>query len=290
MACYRLLPPLTRRLAHLHTLTEVVSNKSISCQLSTQISALPVITARHILPNRLSSCLINTKLQQDSVSQERRSASTGWLLKVRQKLGLSSKMRYPKYRLARSSYSMYMCSTEIPDYIEMIHDFQLEDTYLSWFLLSELHVWLILVRLSQAQLEGEFVRKNFVKAFWTDVKKRTSKVGGGISQNQEAMHELVFHFNAALFSYDEGLMSSDTLLASALWRNLFASKYTEPQNLELAVQYVRKQVKHLESQSDDSILYNGLVSFLPLHSDKEETARIKSLWKKIYETDILIPK
>ncbi|GAB1603032.1 ubiquinol-cytochrome-c reductase complex assembly factor 1-like [Argonauta hians] len=277
MASLRLVPLLSRRLPKSSPFTQTFSHTPRICHMTT------ISSSSSLLQNKLDSCLLNTK------SQGKRSASSGWYLKVRRSLGLPEKLRYPKYRLQKSAFCMYMCCTEVPDYIELINDFQLDDTYLSWFLVAELHAWLMLSRLSQGQQEGAFVRQAFVKAFWADVKKRTSKVDGSMIK-QDEIHDLVFHFNAALFSYDEGLLSNDKVLASALWRNLFESKHIDPQNLALAVKYVRKQVKHLDGQTDDELLYNGLVSFLPLHSDKQETTRVKTLWKKICETNITIPK
>lgn len=73
-------------------------------------------------------------------------------------------------------------------------------------------------------------------------------------------------FYAALFGYDEvpnawnrcgsgpgceadgvlvlsqGVLSDDRVLAAALWRNLFNCECEDPRQLELLVQYVRKQV------------------------------------------------
>lgn len=40
----------------------------------------------------------------------------------------------------------------------------------------------------------------------------------------------------------QGLMSDDSVLAAALWRNLFMCHCEDPRQLELMVEYVRKQV------------------------------------------------
>lgn len=41
----------------------------------------------------------------------------------------------------------------------------------------------------------------------------------------------------------KGIQSDDCVLAAALWRNLFGRQCEDPQQLELMVEYVRKQVR-----------------------------------------------
>ncbi|MEQ2274348.1 Ubiquinol-cytochrome-c reductase complex assembly factor 1 [Xenotaenia resolanae] len=59
---------------------------------------------------------------------------------------------------------------------------------------------------------------------------------------KEAMKAMTETFYAAIFGYDEGILSDDCVLAAALWRNLFNRQCEDPQQLELMVEYVRKQV------------------------------------------------
>lgn len=40
----------------------------------------------------------------------------------------------------------------------------------------------------------------------------------------------------------QGVLSDDRVLAAALWRNLFNRECEDPRQLELMVEYVRKQV------------------------------------------------
>lgn len=49
-------------------------------------------------------------------------------------------------------------------------------------------------------------------------------------------------FQAALFAYDEGILSNDRVLASALWRHLFSKDCDDPERLECVVNFVRRQV------------------------------------------------
>lgn len=61
-------------------------------------------------------------------------------------------------------------------------------------------------------------------------------------------------FQACLFSYDEGLLSSDQVLAAALWRNLFQHHELNPEMLEKMVDYVRQQIFLLEKIDKEVLL------------------------------------
>ena len=64
---------------------------------------------------------------------------------------------------------------------------------------------------------------------------------------------LADEFQASLFSYDEGLMSSDTVLAGAIWRTLLLQKDFNPRHLEALVDYVRENVATLDKISLDEL-------------------------------------
>ncbi|XP_064888674.1 ubiquinol-cytochrome-c reductase complex assembly factor 1 isoform X1 [Columba livia] len=81
---------------------------------------------------------------------------------------------------------------------------------------------------------------------------------------KEDLRSMVENFYAALFGYDEGILSDDHVLAAALWRNLFNRNCEDPRHLELLVEYVRKQVQHLDALSGDDLLLTGEVSWRPL--------------------------
>jgi hypothetical protein len=50
------------------------------------------------------------------------------------------------------------------------------DTFYSWFLVTELHVWILMVRTMAEGEEGRFVRNNIVEAMWEDVSTRVKKL------------------------------------------------------------------------------------------------------------------
>ncbi|CAE1291014.1 CBP3 [Acanthosepion pharaonis] len=282
-------PSIFRSLGNSTLKNIAVSSQNFSSNLQSHMMLRTASAASMNLQNLRDKNNIWTvpKIQNCNRWIQIRMVSSGWVQNLKTKIGWPQKLKYSKYRLVESAYRLYMCAVEIPDYFSMIHDLQMPDTYYSWHLISELHIWMVLVRLSTCEEEGKFIRGHFMKAFWEDVKKRSSKVGRSPSR-QEELKLLNYHFNAAIFNYDEGLLSDDRVLASSLWRIFFEDKVAEPHLLELMVQYVRKQVKHLNDQQDDVILQSGLISFLPFNSDVEDKVKIERIWKRVKESDLLI--
>ena len=66
--------------------------------------------------------------------------------------------RYPKYRMSYAGLKLYLCCTELVQFDELFDYLELPDTYLSYFLLLHLHVWLIMTRLAQEGDEGKFIK------------------------------------------------------------------------------------------------------------------------------------
>ncbi len=74
---------------------------------------------------------------------------------------------------------------------------------------------------------------------------------------------LVDEFQANLFSYDEGLMSSDIVLAGAIWRNIFCRGEFDPRHLEVLVDYVRENIATLDKISLEE-LHNSKLNWIPI--------------------------
>ena len=63
---------------------------------------------------------------------------------------------------------MNSCTNEV-DVLDFIEVLDLPDTYYSWFLVSELHLWMVSVRLmSEGCKDCQEVRNWMVKTFWED--------------------------------------------------------------------------------------------------------------------------
>ena len=64
---------------------------------------------------------------------------------------------------------------------------------------------------------------------------------------------LVDEFQASLFSYDEGLQSSDQVLAGAIWRNVLLQQDFDPRKLEALVDYIRSNIARFDKTNYDTI-------------------------------------
>ena len=51
------------------------------------------------------------------------------------------------------------------------------DTFQSWFIVAQLHIWLCLVRLKREDENGKFITHHLVKFFWKDVQERLNLLG-----------------------------------------------------------------------------------------------------------------
>ncbi|KAA3673380.1 cytochrome b pre-mRNA-processing protein 3 [Paragonimus westermani] len=180
------------------------------------------------------------------------------------KLGLGD-LRCSVTRLNAAGENMFAVCAEYPVFEEFVEHLALPDTFQSWFSITTVHMWMCLVRLRQEGVEGQLLKKTFVNLFWLDLRSRmrTFKI---LRKQHNQVSAFRMQFFGAMFAYDEGFLShSDALLVSALWRNLFlSSQTTTAQQLELALEYVRKNLAHLDSIRSDTIIRFGTPTFLPL--------------------------
>lgn len=133
------------------------------------------------------------------------------------------------------------------------------DTFNSWFLVTELHCWMILTRVMnegpETGQDGRFLRNCIVESMWADVQVRSKKLS--MDNPSAARHQVAIlseQFQATLINYDEGLMSDDKILASALWRRFFDMKCEDYSKLEKLVSYVRQSTFHLDNMTRDELL------------------------------------
>lgn len=89
---------------------------------------------------------------------------------------------------------------------------------------------------------GTFIRNTLIEAMWIDVHNRANRLPAGASIIKKQIQELGDEFQYALIAYDEGLLTDDKTLASALWKRFFNSDCDDYQQIELLIKYVRKNV------------------------------------------------
>ncbi|XP_074650392.1 ubiquinol-cytochrome-c reductase complex assembly factor 1-like [Tubulanus polymorphus] len=205
----------------------------------------------------------------------------GFLGSIWNKLTFRNGLRFSKSHLLVNSQRLYMCMDEFVDHVSMMKEFDMPDTFNSWFIVTELHIWMLLVKLTNLGEEGKLMIHNLVKALWLDLEQRSKKIEGvASSQRKEGLSVFGDHLGAAMFSYDEGLLGDDKDLAAALWRTFFERKNIDPRLLESMVHYVRRQIKHLDEQDAEIMIKFGLITFLPLRgnlSDEDCKNKLKSI-------------
>ncbi|NXX96990.1 UQCC1 factor, partial [Centropus bengalensis] len=188
----------------------------------------------------------------------------GMFTRIIEALGFTGPLKYSRWKIKVAALRMYTCCVEKTDYEEFFTRCQMPDTLNSWFLVAQLHVWMCLVRMKQEGRTGKYMCRYIVHCMWEDVEQRGKVMGINSVVLKEDMRSMVENFYAALFGYDEGILSDDHVLAAALWRNLFNRNCEDPRHLELVVEYVRKQVQHLDALSGEDLLLTGEVNWRPL--------------------------
>lgn len=154
---------------------------------------------------------------------------------------------------------MYENVADKINYNAFFEEFDMPDTFNSWFLVTELHTWMLLTRVMnegpETGQDGRFMRNCIVEAMWADVQVRSKKLSmDNPSAARQQVAILSEQFQATLINYDEGLMSDDKILASALWRRFFEMKCEDYTKLEKLVSYVRQTTLQLDSMTRDELL------------------------------------
>lgn len=142
-----------------------------------------------------------------------------------------------------NSNYLYETVCDNVDYPEFIKRFELPNSFNSWFLITELHVWMLMVRAMSEKEHGEFIRNCIVEAMWRDAVLRTKKMAPEKrSTINRQMEQISGQFQYSIVAYDEGLMTDDKQLASAVWRRFFEMDCDNYEQLELLVKYIRINV------------------------------------------------
>lgn len=155
------------------------------------------------------------------------------------------------------------------NYSQFFGEFGMKDAFNSWFLVTELHVWLLACRVMQEgsnnNEDGRFLRNCIVETMWSDVQTRSKKLGSdNPSFTRKQVTILSEQFQASLISYDEGLSFDDKALASALWRRFFEAECDDFVKLEALVKYVRRTSQMLDNLDRQQLVSNPKIEWLPL--------------------------
>ncbi|KAF5270329.1 hypothetical protein FQR65_LT05517 [Abscondita terminalis] len=170
-----------------------------------------------------------------------------------------------KSRLKANGYLLFETIVDQLNYDEMFKTLNLPDTFYSWFVVTELHMWMLMVRYMAEGEDGRVVRNHITQALWVDVDQRVKKLNpSGLVGIKPQITDLSDQLNAALIAYDEGLQSSDVILASALWRRVYQQKNVDPEHLDILVKYIRRQMKILDSLTHLELFRNVAIRWEPI--------------------------
>uniref|UniRef100_A0A3Q2DAI9 Ubiquinol-cytochrome c reductase complex assembly factor 1 n=1 Tax=Cyprinodon variegatus TaxID=28743 RepID=A0A3Q2DAI9_CYPVA len=194
-------------------------------------------------------------------------------------MGFTAPLKYNKWKIKIAALRMYTCCVERINYDEFFDSNSLKKMIgPSWFSLTlGLTVGcsppgrMCLVRMRQEGREGKFMCRYIVHSMWEDVEQRSKIMGIDAIHRKEAMKAMTETFYAAIFGYDEGILSDDCVLAAALWRNLFNRQCEDPQQLELMVEYVRKQMQFIDALDGEDLLLTGEVKWRPLLEENAQS-------------------
>ncbi|XP_048406257.1 ubiquinol-cytochrome-c reductase complex assembly factor 1 isoform X2 [Stegostoma tigrinum] len=191
--------------------------------------------------------------------------------KLIEAMGFTGPLKYSKWKIKIAGLRMYTCCVERIDYDDLFERCNLSDTLNSWFLVAQLHVWMALVRMKQEGREGKYMCKYIVHSMWEDLEQRGKVMGIESVVLKENMRVMTETFYAAIFGYDEGILSDDHVLAASLWRHFFNRQCEDPGQLEMMVEYVRKQIQYLDSLNGEDLLLTGEIKWRPLLEDNPQS-------------------
>ncbi|XP_040837509.1 ubiquinol-cytochrome-c reductase complex assembly factor 1 isoform X3 [Ochotona curzoniae] len=231
-------------------------NQSRGCDGSVQIPGVHVqLSGKYHTTNKLSTTKDSPQPDEEKV---------GAFTKIIEAMGFTGPLKYSKWKIKIAALRMYTSCVEKTDFEEFFLRCQMPDTFNSWFLITLLHVWMCLVRMKQEGRSGKYMCRIIVHFMWEDVEQRGRVMGVNPYILKKNMILMTNNFYAAILGYDEGILSDDRGLAAALWRTFFNQKCEDPRQLELLVEYVRKQMQYLDSMSGEDLLLTGEVSWRPL--------------------------
>uniref|UniRef100_A0A158P6H9 Ubiq_cyt_C_chap domain-containing protein n=1 Tax=Angiostrongylus cantonensis TaxID=6313 RepID=A0A158P6H9_ANGCA len=161
-----------------------------------------------------------------------------------------------------SAQLYYDCANKY-DYEKLCEAFGLPDYMSSWYKLTLLHCWMLLMRMHIA-LDGRAylrLKRSMLSTLWFDVDSRLKIVGTELKQTLNTKSDILnmhgLHLQTFL-EYDEGFLANDRLLAAALWRCLYLSRTFDPVHVLSAIVYIRSTLAWLDSMDIDDIIVHGI--------------------------------
>jgi cytochrome b pre-mRNA-processing protein 3 len=134
------------------------------------------------------------------------------------------------------------------------------DTIDGRFELICLHAFLYLHRLKREQPQAARVGQRFFDLMFADFDRSLREMGTGDLSVGREVKRMAAAFYGRIAAYEEGLAADDSVLQSALARNLFGTAPASAAQLEAMAGYLRREAARLHGQ-DTAALLAGDVTF-----------------------------
>ena len=121
-----------------------------------------------------------------------------------------------------------------------------------------LHAYIIMVALTnhphQIKRTSNDIKKYLTNFMFEDAERRFRLLDMSPTAAKESLKEyLAIHYGITT-AYDHGIATTDAVLASAVWRNLFTRQMCAPSDVLKVVQYMRHNITRLEQIPYDDVI------------------------------------
>lgn len=133
----------------------------------------------------------------------------------------------------------------------------MEVTFNNWAQVVMLHMYMLTVRLRTFPAEhAKIWHQNLLDHFFYAAEDRMATMHNMTARSVRNgyLKTLYEQWRGLVFSYDEGLVRGDAVLAGAVWRNVFkASPEVDISDVAIVVGYLRQELSRLAETGDERI-------------------------------------
>ena len=134
----------------------------------------------------------------------------------------------------------------------------LTPSFATWMHVTFLHMWMLHARMRRLPVDISKQIQNELKNHFFYVAEERMKALHKLTSSDlrtKYLRDFFEQWQGAVFSYDEGLIRGDAILATALWTSIFKSDDRSPvENVTTVVEYARSTLQYLDGLSDADFL------------------------------------
>lgn len=185
-------------------------------------------------------------------------------------LGITLTENYRRGELDAASHIILNSIYTKVDFARLQKYANLEDSFEVWLKIVYLHVWMLLVNLSQQGRDGKIMSKCIISLMWQDIETRTGKLQEELNQDlQLKKNRMDYHLllRTSFILFDYGLLKDDATLAGSIWGLIYNFENVDPGFIECLVHYVRFTVARLDDIPMDNLVLEAEKITWPLPND-----------------------